>query len=147
MESTDALTRAIEDRFEDLSGRWRIELDSIDFPTGDDRPDPRLSAFLRSPAKVEQTFGGINAQLWDDPFEWTLPETMGSRERVMEYLDEVDEARASGFRRIASDADLAKVLRTPFGDTTLADLLVTTLCEAVGLAAAARAGFFGQGKT
>jgi hypothetical protein len=27
-----------------------------------------------SPARSEQTFGGITTRLWDDPFEWTLPE-------------------------------------------------------------------------
>ncbi|HEX8354539.1 MAG TPA: hypothetical protein VF611_16660, partial [Pyrinomonadaceae bacterium] len=31
---------------------------------------------LRSAAAVEQTFGGITVNLWDDPFEWTLPESM-----------------------------------------------------------------------
>ena len=28
---------------------------------------------LRGAAVVEQAFGGITANLWDDPFEWTLP--------------------------------------------------------------------------
>jgi hypothetical protein len=27
---------------------------------------------LRSAAIVEQSFGGLTANLWDDPFEWTL---------------------------------------------------------------------------
>ncbi|HLA94383.1 MAG TPA: hypothetical protein VK612_01590, partial [Pyrinomonadaceae bacterium] len=31
---------------------------------------------LRSAASVEQTFGGITRRLWDDPFEWTLPEKL-----------------------------------------------------------------------
>ena len=31
---------------------------------------------LRSAGKVEQTFGGITTKLWDDPFEWTLPEKL-----------------------------------------------------------------------
>lgn len=147
MHSKEALTRAIEKCFEDLSCRWRTDLDSMDLSPSADGPDPRLSVFLRSPAKVEQTFDGINAQLWDDPFEWTLPEAMDSRERVDGYLDEVDEARSAGFRRIVSDADLAKVLRTPFGETTLADLLLATLCDAVRLAAAARADVSVRGKT
>ena len=34
---------------------------------------------LRSAAVVEQTFGGITTNLWDDPFEWTLPETLPTR--------------------------------------------------------------------
>jgi hypothetical protein len=38
---------------------------------------------LRSAAAVEQTFGGITANLWDDPFEWTLPENLSTHERVI----------------------------------------------------------------
>ena len=34
---------------------------------------------LRSAAAVEQTFGGLTANLWDDPFEWTLPEKLNKR--------------------------------------------------------------------
>src|ERR671921_956383 len=45
---------------------------------------------LRSAAAVEQTFGGITANLWDDPFEWTLPESMKTPMRVAEYLGEVE---------------------------------------------------------
>jgi len=41
---------------------------------------------LRSAATLEQTFGGLTANLWDDPFEWTLPETLSSVELVNEYL-------------------------------------------------------------
>ena len=29
---------------------------------------------LRSAATVEQTFGALTTRMWDDPFEWTLPE-------------------------------------------------------------------------
>lgn len=147
MEQNEALTKAIEKRFEELSAMWRTELDQISIRADPDGPDLRLRAFLRSPAKVEQAFGGINTQLWDDPFEWTLPEAFGSRESVAEYLNEVDDTRRAGFRRFSSDADLAKVIRTPFGDTTLADLLLTTLCDAVRLAAVARKIGPGQGKT
>ncbi|QQS42166.1 MAG: hypothetical protein IPM63_04275 [Acidobacteriota bacterium] len=147
MERENTLVRAIEDRFKELSERWRTELESIDFVDRDNGPNPGLRAFLRSPAKVEQAFGGINSSLWDDPFEWTLPEAMASRQSVAEYLDEVDEARSAGFRRILSDADLAKVIRTPFGDMSLADLLLNTLCDSVRLAAAARTIVPGRRKT
>ena len=33
---------------------------------------------LRSAGAVEQTFGGITTKLWDDPFEWTLPEKLST---------------------------------------------------------------------
>src|SRR5688572_10131970 len=52
---------------------------------------------LRSAAAVEQTFGGITTRLWDDPFEWTLPERLDSVPLIKEYLDEVNETRREGF--------------------------------------------------
>ena len=60
---------------------------------------------LRSAGVVEQTFGGITANLWDDPFEWTLPEHLSTVERVMEYLEEVEATRNRAFARFARDAD------------------------------------------
>src|SRR3982751_4310609 len=48
---------------------------------------------LRAGACVEQTFGGITANLWDDPFEWTLPETLATPEQVAAYLLEVEATR------------------------------------------------------
>src|SRR5438874_2331398 len=44
---------------------------------------------LRSAAMVEKSFGGIMTRLWDDPFEWTLPEKLSDRKRILFYLDEV----------------------------------------------------------
>src|SRR5918998_4621868 len=72
---------------------------------------------LRSAAAVEQTFGGITANLWDDPFEWTLPETLPDAGRVVEYLSEVEETRRRGFSLITSDSDLAKEIAVPSGGT------------------------------
>src|SRR5689334_12810811 len=57
---------------------------------------------LRSAAAVEQTFGGITTRLWDDPFEWTLPEALSTGERILEYLDETEETRRKGFAFFAS---------------------------------------------
>src|SRR6476646_7972680 len=59
---------------------------------------------LRSAAIVEQTFGGITTNLWDDPFEWTLPEALTTPEKVAGYLDEVETTRQHGFRYFKSDA-------------------------------------------
>ena len=42
---------------------------------------------LQSARTVEQTFGGITANLWDDPFEWTLPETLTTSRKLLDYLD------------------------------------------------------------
>jgi hypothetical protein len=86
---------------------------------------------LRSAACVEQTFGGINANLWDDPFEWTLPETLSTPARVGEYLLEVEETRRSGFERFSVDGDLVKEIAVPSGEReALGALLVRTLARA-----------------
>ena len=88
---------------------------------------------LRSAAAVEQTCGGLTANLWDDPFEWTLPETLSTRALVIEYLDEVTSTRKKFFSRLRHDADLAKLIAVPAGETQpLVRLLMRTLVRATG---------------
>ena len=82
---------------------------------------------LRSAAAVEQTFGGLTANLWDDPFEWTLPETLATPEKLREYLDEVEVTRRRGFELLKSDDDLEKEIMAPAGPTKLLRLLLDTL--------------------
>ncbi len=98
------------------------------------RSNVRLSAgehILRSAASVEQTFGGITSNLWDDPFEWTLPETLPTPNKVARYLDEVDATRKHGFELFKSDADLLKEIMAPAGSTRILPLLLDTLVRAV----------------
>jgi hypothetical protein len=85
---------------------------------------------LRSAAAVEQTFGGITTNLWDDPFEWTLPETLPTPDKVAGYLDEVEATRKYGFERFKSDSDLLKEIMAPSGSTQLLPLLLDTLARA-----------------
>ncbi len=86
---------------------------------------------LRGAAVVEQTFGGITANLWDDPFEWTLPETLPAPELVAGYLDEVESTRQHGFAFFKADADLLKEIVVPSGAMrTLFQLLAETLVRA-----------------
>jgi hypothetical protein len=86
---------------------------------------------LHSAAAIEQTFGGVTANLWDDPFEWTLPENLSTVERVIEYLEEVEATRKRAFARFARDSDLLKEILVPGGHTRpLIDLLVETLAKA-----------------
>src|SRR5688572_3861716 len=47
----------------------------------------------RSAAEVEGTFGGLTTRLWDDPYEWTLPEKLTTVDSLLEYLDEVEVTR------------------------------------------------------
>ena len=85
---------------------------------------------LRSAAIVEQAFGGITANLWDDPFEWTLPETLTTREKVVGYLEEVEATRRQAFALFQSDQDLSKEIVTPSGNTQLLPFLLDTLQRA-----------------
>lgn len=86
---------------------------------------------LRSAAAVEQTCGGLTANLWDDPFEWTLPETLSNAERIIEYLSEVDVARQRAFSSILDDNALSKYISAPSGEPRLLiSLLVETLARA-----------------
>jgi len=85
---------------------------------------------LRGAGAVEQTFGGITTNLWDDPFEWTLPETLPTPERVAAYLSEVETTRHHGFELFKSDEDLLKEIMAPFGKTQLLTLLLDTLVRA-----------------
>ncbi len=82
---------------------------------------------LRSAAAVEQTFGGITANLWDDPFEWTLPEALSTPEKVAEYLEEVEVTRQRAFELFRTDEDLCKEIVAPSGRVQLISLLLDTL--------------------
>ncbi|MDH3492887.1 MAG: hypothetical protein OEM82_05010 [Acidobacteriota bacterium] len=105
--------------------------------------DPEASSagmiLIRSASKVEQCFGGITSRLWDDPFEWTLPESFCGPNRVFEYLSEVKKARDDGFRFLTSDSDLAKLIPTPAGMQTVFSVLLQSLLEAERLLAIASA--------
>ena len=86
---------------------------------------------LRSAATLEQAFGGLSANLWDDPFEWTLPETLSTPELINDYLSEVEAARQRAFNSITSDRELTKYISRPSGEPQqLFALLVETLVKA-----------------
>lgn len=85
---------------------------------------------VRSAAVIEQMCGGLTANLWDDPFEWTLPEALSNSDRVVEYLDEVDVARQRTFDSI-DDAALSKYIALPSGESRpLVSVLLKTLVKA-----------------
>lgn len=86
---------------------------------------------LRSAAAIEQISGGLTANLWDDPFEWTLPETLSTPELILEYLAEVDSARTRAFSSIQHDSDLLKYVASPSGESrTLLAMLLEALLRA-----------------
>lgn len=94
------------------------------------RSASRDDNLLRSAAVIEQMCGGLVSNLWDDPFEWTLPETLSNPERILEYLSEVDLARQSAFNSIRDDGALTKYISTPTGERQLVSLLLETLIRA-----------------
>ena len=136
----NTLIAALDEQFARLHARSRALVEAV--PAGKLYWQPRQSggAFpvyscgehvLRSAARVEQTFGGITANLWDDPFEWTLPETLRTPARVAEYLDEVEATRRRGFALLRDDADLTKEFNDPSGRMRpLGALLFETLEQA-----------------
>jgi hypothetical protein len=86
---------------------------------------------LKSAGAIEQTCGGLTVNLWDDPFEWTLPEALSNADRITEYLDEVDQARQRAFASFGSDAALMKLVAMPSGDEPqLLRVLLDTLVRA-----------------
>jgi len=85
---------------------------------------------LRSAAAVEQTFGGITTRLWDDPFEWTLPEELASAERVKQYLAEVEATRVQGMKFFRSDAELMQQIPAPESLRPIFDILLDTIARA-----------------
>jgi len=88
---------------------------------------------VRSAAAIEQMCGGLTANLWDDPFEWTLPETLSNPDRVNTYLDEVDLARQRAFSSI-DDAALTRFVSVPSGESRLLiSVLLETLVKACEL--------------
>jgi len=85
-------------------------------------------SLLRCAAAVEQTFGGITSNLWDDPFEWTLPEYLSTPVKVIEHLVEVETTRKRAFSSFEDDACLLKHVATASGKTRpLVELLLETL--------------------
>jgi len=135
----NVLLESFDRRFTDIDRRSRELLEKLS--TADLYRRPReiehsMAAFscgeflLRSAAAVEQTFGGITTRLWDDPFEWTLPEKLSTTELVTGYLNEVEATRSSGFKFFKSDDDLRKQIPAPENLRTIFDLMLETIARA-----------------
>jgi hypothetical protein len=86
---------------------------------------------LKCAGVLEQAFGGLTTNLWDDPFEWTLPETLSTPELVLGYLAEVERAKVRAFSSLVEDSTLNKVIALPSGEScSLFEFLITTLQRA-----------------
>ena len=84
---------------------------------------------VRSAAILEQTFGGLTTNLWDDPHEWTLPETLATSALIIEYLCEVDQARARAFASLVDDSALGKYIAMPSGEQVPIKTLLANAIE------------------
>lgn len=132
LESFDRRFRLLHERSRELVTR----IDSADLFRKPRELERSMAMFscgeylLRSAGAVEQTFGGITTRLWDDPFEWTLPEKLSTPTAVAEYLDEVERTRVGGFKFFTSDDDLRKNIPAPEELRPLFDLLLETLARA-----------------
>jgi hypothetical protein len=128
------LTAWFDHEFLRLQSEWRELIQAIDPNKIYQRTSAHELSFgeyiVRSAGAVEQTFDGITANLWDDPFEWTLPENLATREKLLEYFDEVGATRQRGFGLFKDDLDLLKEVMTPSGRMQLASLLLDTLVRA-----------------
>lgn len=87
---------------------------------------------LRSAAVVEQISGGITARLWDDPFEWTLPEKLNTKELILEYFDEVETSRKRAFSFILSDNDLTRNIPSPEEFRSIALIFASAISKSSG---------------
>lgn len=85
---------------------------------------------IRSAAMVEKAFGGITTRLWDDPFEWTLPEKLQDKIAIAAYFDEVENVRLAGFRTFSTDDDLLREIPAPERLRSLLEVMM----ESVSLA-------------
>lgn len=130
------MLQALNGSFESISRRTRALLELTDDEILYQRPRELPHTFamftigeyvLRSAAAVEQTFGGITTRLWDDPFEWTLPEKLNSIELIRQYLDEVDQTRSHGIAFIANDESLSRSIPAPVNIIPLSQVLLETL--------------------
>ncbi len=132
----DPILSTLDRQFAQLDQRSRGLLALLDADTLYARPSEMAGSIepfscgefvARSAATVERTFGGITTRLWDDPYEWTLPEKLADTGLLLGYLDEVEATRRRGFAFIASDAELGREIPAPERMRTLGEILVETI--------------------
>ena len=133
----DPLLTSLDNAFAHLDMRNRRLLAEIDDPSLFRRfaqIEPPIGScgeyIVRSAAMVERAFNGITTRLWDDPFEWTLPEKLADKTGVAAYLDDVETTRKKGFAFIASDAELIREIPAPERLTPLIEILLDALGRA-----------------
>ncbi|HZS46279.1 MAG TPA: DinB family protein [Blastocatellia bacterium] len=80
---------------------------------------------------IETACNGILNNFWDDPFEWTLRESLPNHEYLMIYINEVRSVTKEAFSLLKTE-DLPKRIYLPNGEpTTIGKLLLRALLHAV----------------
>lgn len=134
LQNQHILIDTLDNEFRSLHQRSMEQLDKIpaeSIYSRSQQGDSFGENFLRGAAIVEQSFGGLLSNLWDDPFEWTLPETLSTKEKIAEYLWEVEATRQKVFAGLAADEDLFKDVALPSDSIQpLVTVLVATLVRA-----------------
>jgi len=124
----------LDREFKQLEAEWRAAIAQLDesnlYLEDEQQLCPGAEQILRSARIVEQVSGGITASLWDDPFEWTLPETLRTKHRLITYVDEVRDTRTRAFQFFKDDADLFKTIMAPSGPSQLMPLLLDAIVRA-----------------
>ena len=123
-----------DQEFKRLEAEWRDSIEELDssniYSETQQQLSPPAEQILRSARIVEQVSGGITANLWDDPFEWTLPETLSTKDKLVAYVEEVRDARDRAFQLFKTDTDLLKTVMAPSGPMQLMSLLLDALVRA-----------------
>jgi len=135
----DPMLTTFDKSFRELEGRSRTLLSKLPEDRLFEKPRDIANSMamfsvgeyiLRSAAMVEKTFGGITTRLWDDPFEWTLPEKLADKASILQYLDEVETTRLKGFEFFTSDEDLKRQMPAPEKLRSVFEILLETLAIA-----------------
>jgi hypothetical protein len=133
------LLDAFEAQFTTIDERSRMLLSSLTENELYRRPAGTLSSMepfscgefiARSAAEVEKTFNGITTSLWDDPYEWTLPEKLSTIGSLLGYLDEVEVTRSRGLAFFQNDAELSRQIPAPETLRPIGELIVDTIARA-----------------
>jgi len=131
-------TEILEKMFREQGARMREVLEKTPEAHLYDRPRELPHSFvmfssgeylLRSAAAIEQVFLGITRKLWDDPFEWTLPEALNSKALISNYIDESLKVMEEGFSFINTDDDLDRAIPSPEKLRPMMEILVDALSK------------------
>jgi hypothetical protein len=128
------LIAKLEQECIDLLARLKRLTESVPIQSLYEKPPNAATSvaesIVRSAAVLEQAFGGLTTNLWDDPHEWTLPETLSTTELITEYLGEVNEARIRAFASLVDDSALAKYIALPSGEQASIQALLVKAVKA-----------------